>query len=234
MAVESVRGCGFRKVGGIYLVMEGGAWTGCDRLPYELCSCHVCGSGVHLSRAMTLIDPVKLFGQHEPCADKPDILCNPLDNVGVIMLVGAQFYKTPADFMLESVTQGVSRRIPFIPKGMVIGKTVVYLAHKDAVIKEPKVTMGEEKPINGNPNIVSVTKTTEPQTALGIFSAFVPRRVEKLIWQSEATPVTLADLEKRGITPVIIPDGDKDHAPSTRKKSTLPFADAADFPKDEE
>ena len=222
MAVEAVRGCGYRKVGGIYLVMDGGAWGECDRLPYELCTCPVCGAGVHLSRAMTIVDPIKLFGKHEPCADGTDYVCDPKNNVGVIMLVGAQFYKTPADFMRESVTQGVSRRIPFVPKDMVIGQTVVYMAHIKAVVKPPKVTIGAEKPINGNPSILTATKTTEPQFALGIFGAFVPQRVEKLIWQSEATPATLADLAKRNITPVIIPDGDKDHAPSTRQKYTVP------------
>lgn len=47
---------------------------------------------------------------------------------------------------------------------------------------------------------------------LGIFCAFIPKRIEKLIWESKATPEDLDKLEKRGITPIIIPDGDNDHA----------------------
>lgn len=38
------------------------------------------------------------------------------------------------------------------------------------------------------------------------------RRVEKLIWRHDADEKTLKSLEKRGITPVIIEDGDMDHA----------------------
>ena len=53
---------------------------------------------------------------------------------------------------------------------------------------------------------------------LGIFTAFIPQRIEKLYWQSEidAMPEKERDhLSKRGITPVGIPDGDKDHAGSS-------------------
>jgi len=55
-------------------------------------------------------------------------------------------------------------------------------------------------------------ETEKVSKALGIFCAFIPKRVEKLIWKNQATPEELEKLEKRGITPVIIPDGDSDHA----------------------
>jgi len=55
-------------------------------------------------------------------------------------------------------------------------------------------------------------ETEKVSKALGIFCAFIPKRVEKLIWESQATPEELEKLEKRGITPVLIPDGDADHA----------------------
>ncbi|GAI85408.1 unnamed protein product, partial [marine sediment metagenome] len=54
-------------------------------------------------------------------------------------------------------------------------------------------------------------ETDKVEKKLGIFCAFIPKRVEKLIWESQATPEELEKLEKRGITPVPIPDGDQDH-----------------------
>ena len=52
----------------------------------------------------------------------------------------------------------------------------------------------------------------------GVFYAFRPQRIEKLIWQKDASEGNLEELERRGITPVIIPDGDLDHDPKTGLK----------------
>jgi len=68
--------------------------------------------------------------------------------------------------------------------------------------------------------IVAEAQTNQPRLletekvskALGIFCAFIPKRVEKLIWEKDATPKELEKLEHRGISPIIIPDGDADHA----------------------
>jgi len=46
---------------------------------------------------------------------------------------------------------------------------------------------------------------------MGIFCAFRPQRIEKLIRESDATPEELKKLEKRGITPIKVPDNDPDH-----------------------
>lgn len=46
---------------------------------------------------------------------------------------------------------------------------------------------------------------------LGIFCAFIPKRIEKLIKESEATPETLEALKKRNITAIPVPDDDPDH-----------------------
>jgi len=59
MAQESKRGCGYRKVGGLYLVGDG-IFVPCDRLPYLLETCPVCGHGIHFTRSMTEINPLKL------------------------------------------------------------------------------------------------------------------------------------------------------------------------------
>lgn len=52
MAIEAKRGCGFRKVGGTYLVSEGEGMP-CDRLPIKLDVCPVCSHGFKRSRGWT-------------------------------------------------------------------------------------------------------------------------------------------------------------------------------------
>lgn len=215
MAQEARRGCGYRRVGGLYLC---GNYIGvsCDRLPYPLETCPVCGGGIKVSRGFTKINPLHLFGIHHDCTDtlRPCFVCDPKDEPAFIMGVGERFYKTPAEFMEEARQLGVSKRIPFIPKEMQLGKTVVYLAHPKAceATETPalqcSMNLGQD---NGDskPRLLDAEKRKK---VMGIFTAFIPQRVEKLIWESEATEEELEKLRKRGITPVIIKDGDPDHA----------------------
>ncbi len=215
MAVEERRGCGFRKVGGMYLCGEYIS-APCDRMPFPLTVCPVCGQGIKVSRGFTQVNPYQLWGIHRDCKDhfRPCFLCDPQDQPAYIMLVGAGNYKTKEDFLDEAHHMGISKRIPFIPKGLEFGKTVIYLAHPKACeVKEPAalqeaMAIVEEAQTN-QPRLLETEKVTK---ALGIFCAFIPKRVEKLIWESQATPEELEKLEKRGITPVVIPDGDADHA----------------------
>jgi len=227
MAVEERRGCGYRRVGGMYLCGEFLS-APCDRMPFPLTTCPVCGQGIKVSRGFTEVNPLKLWGPHDSatydhnsgilytCKDRvrPCLLCDPQDEPAYIMLVGAGNYKTKEDFLDEAHHMGISKRIPFIPKGLELGKTVVYLAHPKACeVKEPAVLQQAmaivEEAQSNQPRLLETEKVSK---ALGIFCAFIPKRVEKLIWKSQATPEELEKLEKRGITPVPIPDGDKDHA----------------------
>ena len=217
MAIESKRGCGYRKVGGLYLV---GDYVSvyCDRLPYKLEVCPICGAGIKVGRGMSKINPLKLFGEHflshievygeddaeevlEPCEDNPNCyLCQPKDETAYLMGVGERFYPTPKDFLDEGILQGFSKRIAQIPKEFEIGKTIIYLSHPKAC---------QEAPVNGGNG-----KLVEVEYTAGIFTAFIPQRIEKLYWQSEID--NMSDKEKkslgrRGITPVGIPNGDNDH-----------------------
>lgn len=215
MACEAKRGCGFRKVGGIYLV-AGGAWASCDRLPLEVFACPVCGEGVHFPRSPRKVDPKRLFGQHYELAGCtcPDTcqVCNPQEEVAYLLGVGAQY--TPESFMLEAQAMGVSKRVPAVPKELVLGKTWVYLVHRKAI------ETGERDP-----------ETGKMKYKMAIFAAFVPKAVEMPVWESELTEERKAALEKRGITPVPVKDGDKDHAPVTRKKKTSkPVPEQAKLP----
>lgn len=215
MAVEQIRGCGWRKVNALYLVGDYTFHDTCDRMPFPLTVCPVCGQGIKVSRGFTQINPYRLWGMHHGCKDlhRPCFLCDPTDELAYIMMVGAGNYETPQEFVREAIAQGISKRIPFIPKELELGKTVVYLAHPKACeVREPvalqqAMAIVEEAQTN-QPRLLETERT---EKKLGIFCAFVPKRVEKLIWESQATPEELEKLERRGITPIIVPDGDKEH-----------------------
>jgi hypothetical protein len=118
------------------------------------------------------------------------------------MWVGKEY--TPASFGKEAAEMGVSKRIHKLPKGLVLGKTWIMLAHREVPIY--KGHFGE----NG-------LAKQEPEFKPAIFYGFQPTRIEKLIWKSQATPKRLKRLQNKGITPVIIPDGDEDHMGGKKK-----------------
>lgn len=205
MAVEQIRGCGYRKVGGLYLC-GGGAKMACDRLPYELETCPVCGSGVKFTRGFQWLNWDRFAGLHGGELTKcscplPCPVCWPHDKplpYGLLW-VGEAFY-TLKSFIQEAIQIGVSRRIAAIPKNLKLGETWVLFAHKHAVR-------------TGN-----ISSAGEDEWAPGIFYAFRPQSLELLIWRSEATAEKHDELVKRGITPIIISDGDVDHDPRTNLK----------------
>jgi hypothetical protein len=188
MAIEPRRGCGYRKVGGLYLV-SGDAGLPCCRLPLRLTVCPCCGAGIKQTRGWTWINPVLLFGE----SYKPECNACPAGNPARmgeragLLWIGAQFYPTAAHFEAEASAMGISRRIAAIPRGFKVGETWVLLAHPKACAPD-----------------------AEGRTA-GVFRIFRPERIEKILTESQATAAELAKLAEEGITPVIVPDGDRDH-----------------------
>jgi hypothetical protein len=211
MAVEIKRGCGYRKIHGTYLV---GDYINvpCDRLPFPIEACPVCGGGIHFTRSLTEINPLKLFGVHNNCVDTSHhcFTCNPTEEPAFIMMVGEKFYPTVNDFINEGVLQGVSKRIPFVPKKFKVGKTIIYLAHRKAFETREPLAMQQAMNIleKSQPRLIDAEIK---QSKMGIFCAFIPQRIEKLYWESELTDKLKKKLKRQGITPVSIPDGDKDH-----------------------
>ncbi len=215
MAQEAKRGCGFRKVGDLYLV--GGFFAvQCDRLPYPLDICPVCGGGIKVSRAFTQVNPLALFGNHGDCVDEshPCRLCDPTSDIAFIMRVGEKFYPTPGHFTDEAMAMGISKKIPFIPKELELGRTHIFLAHpKACVIQVPAVLQAAGAIADGEASPQARLLDAEKiEYRMGIFAAFTPKGIEQLVWKNHATPKELESLAKRGITPVVIPDGDLDHA----------------------
>jgi len=192
----------------------------CDRLPYELEVCPVCGNGIKFTRGWTWIDWDAYAGSHrlgDKCSDElypfcpicePDEHSQPYG----LLWVGEVFY-TPENFIQEAIQMGVSRRIAAVPKNLKLGETWVLFAH----IRACGERKDEEDKVEGIP---------------GVFYAFRPQFLELLVWESEATEDKLAELEHRGIRPVIIPDGDVDHDPNTKLKMTEGERSQAEFTRD--
>lgn len=164
MAVEARRGCGYRKVGGLY-IMGGKLGAPCCKLPVEMCVCPTCSMGVRLTRTWTWVNPRPwLRGECSQFASKRNktkagapfggLGCpaaNPEalgEEVGLLN-VGAAFYKTPEDFTREAAEQGVSRRVAALPKGFRVGETWVLLAHPRLREREVEqwhiIKMGEKE-----------------------------------------------------------------------------------------
>lgn len=214
MSVEPKRGCGFRKVGGLYL-FGGGISVPCDRLPFALTVCTCCGQGIKQARGWTWIDPAKFFGGvHTAFAGMPCgchsgkcTLCNTPEKMGRsgLLWIGEKFYKTPDKFVAEGVELGFSRRIKAIPQGFIVGETWVLLAHS-------KTIETWEAMVNTSDDPEAVADSAEKRVLKpGVFFAWKPERVEKICLESSRGTEEIAKLEKRGITPVFVPDEDKDH-----------------------
>jgi hypothetical protein len=179
--VEGRRGCGYRKQGGLYLILDFPAFRVCGKLPHELRTCPTCGAGIKPSRGWTWIDAKAIF--NKPCALGDCLirclLYDPPDRAGLVW-IGEAFYKTPQAWTKEAIEMGISRRITAIPRGFEVGKTLVLVAHRKAI---PKADNGKE------------------EFAAAIFQAFVLCRIEYVVKDSDSEK-KIKELVKRGITPV--------------------------------
>lgn len=231
MAVEARRGCGFRKIGGIYIVSDGLSEP-CERLPIPLLACPTCGHGIKHTRGFNWITPEYLFAHAKPCIAPPNSafedethrhdacpVCRPSrlksddppDRSGLIW-IGQQHY-SPGEWMQEALDMGVSRRVPAFPRGLVIGKTRIFAAHKHGLNMQSKLIDGAPETAKGD--------ATKP----AVIHSFIAKRVEVIVTESllkrekEGQEKWLTKLLKKGATPVTVPEDDKDHAPKPSKKS---------------
>ncbi|MCK4958675.1 MAG: hypothetical protein KAT00_04735 [Planctomycetes bacterium] len=206
---EGPRGCGYRKVGGTYLVCDGPGHP-CEILPLELHVCSTCGQGIKPARGWTWINPREMF-QHERCPK-----CNPyglgftqseegdapikcrfiqVQKAGLIW-IGEQFYPTPADFNREADGMGVSRRITCVPRGFVLGESWVLLAHRKVDFYD-KIARKVEQ----TDQAFVMVDSNDDHLRPGIFTAFLPSRIEKIV-DEKATETDIRQIEEDGMTPV--------------------------------
>jgi hypothetical protein len=215
MAVEPKRGCGYREIGGTYLVGSG-ILAECDRIPMPLPeACPCCNGGIKHTRTPRKIDALKLWGEHEHCTEGEFLyitpvlterripsgcyVCHPTNDTAYIMGVGENHYPKPQDFVEEAVRLGVSKRIPAVPRDVVVGKTKIFLTHKRALQIQTKP--GEKE-----------------KWQAGVIYAFVVTAVEQIVKQSEYESQQKA-LAKRGIKAVAVPDNDPDHQPKKKNRA---------------
>lgn len=230
MAVEAKRGCGYRKIGGTYLV---GKLNGspCDRLPMLLEVCPTCSHGIKPARGFTWVDANALIqGPHkirltdlnvvddaheylpneQPCDCWKGccVFCKHPEQIGRagLLWVSDKFYPTPAEFLAEGKALGLSRRIARIPRGFKVGETWVLLGHRKAVRKINLVIT-----INPSPTWPMFDELAEEKYMPGLFYVWRPERIERILPESKRGTEEVKALEKRGITPVFLPDHDVDH-----------------------
>lgn len=209
MAVEARRGCGFRTVGSTYLVCDDALFP-CDRLTYEIPEvCPCCGGGTKFSRGWTWVDPVKFFGGDHvhlssflttsnpdsivytpglpmetlcDCAGGHCPVCRPdlMGKRAALLWVGEKHY-TPEEFKREAATLGISKKISGIPRDLELGKTWVLCAHLKAITRENPIVeeMDLESGATGEKQALFETEYFP-----GVFFAFQPTRIEKIVKQS--------------------------------------------------
>lgn len=229
MAAEKKRGCGYRKIGGIYLCADGPG-DPCDGLPIALDVCPTCHHGVKQTRGWTWVKPELLgagcgkdkFGHCLLCpACTPSLLG---EKAGLIW-IGEKFYKTPAEFTREAIEQGVSRRVTAIPKGFKVGEHFILVAHPKAIAEtserknELENSFGQGSFHDGQ--VRQQLEAFETKYTPGIFHIFRPSRIEKILGD-DASPEDIKKWEDRGCKVVLLPANDKDHQGSVYDKDDEP------------
>lgn len=229
MAVEAERGCGFRKAGGLYLVSDG-LGEPCERLPVPIVPCPTCGSKIEFSRSFQWVKTEHALAGAKGCIDDPKHcprcpVCypdpnlkqaEPPDRVG-LMWVGETFYATPREWNAEAAKLGVSKRIPAVPKELVVGKTWVFVAHLKAIERECEACHGAGGIATPPGRMVCETcKGDGKLYTPAVFHAFRPLRVELIVTPSMKKQRWVKDLEKKhgaDLKLVEVPEDDPDHLP---------------------
>ena len=158
--------------------MSSGQMVSCERLPVKLERCPTCDHGIKFARSWTWVDTKELTKAGSDCGTRWCIGC-PLglavtEYRAGLLWVGSKFYRNPVEFMNEAHAMGISRRIHTVPKGFVVGQTLVLLAHISVHFSDN--TVGK-----------------------GIFTAFTPTAIEYILKGGETTD-ELDRMEQRGIT----------------------------------
>jgi len=212
ISYEAERGCGMRKVGGLYLVSPPQP-TSCGRFPIHTTVCPTCGAGIRPSRGFTWVDGnairdmAKVCPYQELAGDDAALLgggpviaeechdCAMTMDIGRagLIWIGTMHYPTPQAFVREGMVMGHSRRLPGnrLPRGFVIGETEVFLGHRWAVA--PWSVPGYD------PDMDKDNLKMEP----GIFGIWRPTAAEKVVdWRYDQDEVER--LGRRGIDAVIV------------------------------
>lgn len=193
MVTDSLRGCGWRKEGGMYL-MSDGLGQSCNLLPHHLHVCPTCGHGIRPTRGgWTWVDPDELMPHHSDKNTTRRHAGCPLNDPGLmgeragLMWIGGSYYPTPEVWLNEGKRLGFSRRITGVPRGLEVGVTWILTAHR-------KVHLGWRDVEQPDASI-----TEEPIIGPAVFHLWVPSRIEYVVKGTE-TEEELDAIEARGLT----------------------------------
>lgn len=188
---EGKRGCGYRKVGGLYLRSDGPTMA-CGRLPIPLTVCPCCNHGFKPSRGWTWVNADEIIeASGKECdMDKSNCAVCPIGRalegklgMAGLLWIGEQHYHTPDDFTQEASEMGISRRIHSVPRDFKLGETWVLLAHRKAIKVLSEDGLAKYVP--------------------AIFRVFKPSRIE-IVCDGTETDEVIDGYIKRGLTPVIV------------------------------
>lgn len=190
---ESARGCGYRKPGGYYLRLDEGITIQCGALPIPLVACECCGEGVKPSRAPSW-KQARFFKRkcelsYCRCEMRnTGINSLPDDEPILLVWIGKKHYPTKEQFIKETHSMGISRRLNAVPRDFKIGETWVMLAMQDV-------------PIPGK-----YDENGEPVTQHEAFFFFKPDRIEYVCHDEDSEKAEseefIDNLHNRGIQPI--------------------------------
>jgi hypothetical protein len=234
MAVEVRRQCGYRKIGGTYLVGDGAGFA-CGRFPIRLMPCPLCEHEPRFTRGLQRIRPKQILHAAPVCASGDPVRCEwcPLGKVlevetAGLVWVGDAFY-TPGTFATEAAMFGVSKRIPGqIPKWFQIGTTWVFFAHPSTITEMCRPCEGsgvQDRPAAADlPGLSPCEECAGRGHILrpGVFFAMRPTHIERII-PDTMPEAARADLRAQGFRLVEVPADDPDHAPGKWRERKHPF-----------
>lgn len=224
VSVESARGCGYRKEGGYYFVMDKEhVLAPCGKMPIRLDVCPCCNEGIKFSRGGSWLNPAP-FLKNKVCKIEGENCSCPLNNP---LALGREEIRTAKDLKEAKIVQNdVKRIMPGIESLICCEKDGkyeirgwyphVYLLwvgknfYKDFnTYYDEALRMGISRRIKTVPRNFVVGKTTvwlahlncipnEDETmSPGVFFSFVPR-VEYVVEQN-AKEEDLLKIQNKGI-----------------------------------
>ena len=188
------RGCGTRKVGGLYLFFNFENTTSCPNLPLPIPdACPCCGEGITQARGLKYVTPSKLLPVITKKCETPGCpVCNPPESKAGLLWVGNMFYSTK-QFLDEAIAMGISKRVATVPISLKPGDWV-YFAHPAAIRVGSAVFDEAEAP----------RKAKNTHTEPGIFLVAKLTEIQKIIKEEDAKDEQLIrSLELIGVTPVV-------------------------------
>ena len=256
--LEPRRGCGYRKVGKLYIIGEG-IFTPCHRLPLPLTVCPVCGEGIKFTRGWIRLNPRKLFGT---CKDEtvrcPECgeemratdefagkkfrkiwLCNEckiaLDRGSETCTCGDSCYvcnPPKRAYMLWVGEKYYPTPNHFTIEAMNLGiSKAVPSIPKDFELGKTIVYLAHRKAVSmyiENPNTLT---GYEVKKHSGIFMCFKPTRFEMLVKRSdfEQNKSKYLEMEKQKIEFVLVPDYYYEHALKAEKTRSKTISNLSFF-----